>query len=51
MTARQPLSPVDSAPPARRYEALKAAWKAANPDATPAEYQAAMIALAKKAGL
>jgi hypothetical protein len=33
------------------YEMLKRQWIAQNPNATPAEYQAAMIELARKAGL
>lgn len=37
--------------PAIRYERLKAAWIAAHPDATPAQYEAAMRAIARKAGL
>jgi hypothetical protein len=31
-----------------RYEAKKAAWKRANPDATPAEYEAAMRVIASE---
>jgi hypothetical protein len=37
--------------PAQRYEAAKIVWIATHPDATPDEYQAAMIELARKAGL
>jgi hypothetical protein len=37
--------------PVVKYEYLKRQWIAANPSATPDEYQAAMIALARKAGL
>jgi len=33
-----------------RYEAKKAAWVKANPDATPAEYEAAMRAIARECG-
>lgn len=36
---------------ARLYEVLKAAWLASHPDASPAEYEAAMRLLARKAGL
>jgi hypothetical protein len=36
---------------AARYERLKAAWMAANPEASSAEYQDAMRAIARKAGL
>ena len=35
----------------RRYEAEKAAWIARNPEATPAEYQAAMRAIAQRVGV
>jgi hypothetical protein len=34
-----------------RYEAAKAAWVAAHPDTTPAEYEAAMRRLARECGL
>jgi hypothetical protein len=34
-----------------RYEVAKAAWVAAHPDATPAEYEAAMRRLARECGL
>jgi hypothetical protein len=34
-----------------QYDRLKAEWKAANPNATPSQYTAAMIVLAKKAGV
>lgn len=34
-----------------RYEFLKAEWIAKHPNATPAEYQKAMLALAKKCGV
>lgn len=37
--------------PAQRYEAAKRAWIAEHPDASPDQYQAAMIELARKAGL
>ena len=37
--------------PERRYEALKAAWIRANPEASPREYEAAMALLARKAGI
>lgn len=37
--------------PAIKYEFLKRAWIKANPAATPAEYEAAMRELARKAGL
>lgn len=35
----------------RRYESEKAAWIAKNPEATPAEYQQAMRAIAQRAGV
>ena len=34
-----------------RYEQLKREWVAAHPDHTPAQYEAAMKALAKRLGL
>lgn len=34
-----------------RYEAMKAAWIACHPDATPAEYQAAMKKIARECGV
>ena len=34
-----------------RYEILKSTWIANNPQATPAQYQAAMMAIARKLGL
>jgi hypothetical protein len=34
-----------------QYEAAKAAWKAANPGATPQQYSAAMAAIAKRLGV
>jgi hypothetical protein len=34
-----------------RYDATKAAWIAQHPDATPAEYQAAVRAIAKACGI
>lgn len=37
--------------PAIRYERLKAAWIAAHPDATPAQYETAMRELARRCGL
>lgn len=33
------------------YETLKAAWLSANPDASPAEYEAAMVRFARLAGV
>jgi hypothetical protein len=33
------------------YERLKAAWIAAHPEATPAQYTAAMIEIARKCGV
>lgn len=33
------------------YEALKAAWVAANPDTSPADYEAAMVRFARLAGV
>lgn len=36
---------------ARLYEVLKAAWLTSHPDASPAEYEAAMRDIARKAGL
>jgi hypothetical protein len=33
------------------YEALKAAWVLAHPDATPAQYTAAILAIARRCGL
>lgn len=33
------------------YEAAKAAWIAAHPNATPAEYEAAMRRIARRLGL
>jgi hypothetical protein len=33
------------------YEAAKAAWIASHPNATPAQYTAAMIAIARRLGL
>lgn len=37
--------------PIVKYERLKAAWIAANPEATHEQYMIAMIKLARKAGL
>jgi len=37
--------------PVLKYERLKAAWLAANPDATHDQYMIAMIELARKAGI
>lgn len=37
--------------PAEHYEQLKQEWQAANPSASPAEYEAAMMAIARKVGL
>ena len=34
-----------------RYEAEKAAWIARNPDATPREYEQAMLAIAQRCGI
>lgn len=35
----------------RKYECMKADWIAQNPDATPAEYTAAMIRIARRCGV
>lgn len=37
--------------PEQRYEAAKVVWIATHPEATPEQYQAAMIELARKVGL
>ena len=37
--------------PSQRYEAAKAVWIATHPEATPDQYQAAMIELARRCGL
>lgn len=34
-----------------RYEAAKRAWIAAHPDASPAEYEAAMLRIARECGV
>jgi hypothetical protein len=34
-----------------RYEALKRAWETMNPEATAAQYQAAMLRIAKLCGV
>lgn len=35
----------------RLYEALKASWVAAHPEATPARYTAAVLLIARRCGL
>jgi len=35
----------------QRYEQLKREWVDSHPDATPEEYEKAMFAIAKKAGI
>jgi hypothetical protein len=35
----------------QRYEQMKAAWKKANPRATPAQYEAAIARIVKQCGV
>ncbi len=42
---------VNPIPPHALYEALKSAWIACHPGATPAEYEAAMRKLAEDCGI
>jgi hypothetical protein len=45
---RRPSTPSS---PVSRYDALKATWRFANPNASPREYERAMTAIARRVGI